>query len=61
MMRARTKRKTRIFQRDNSDRVPFSMKECYDIFRGIFHNEEDARAAVLFVFGGDSEDWENEI
>lgn len=31
-------------------------EECYDIFRQIFHNEEDARAAVLHLFGG--EDYE---
>jgi hypothetical protein len=39
-----------------TDRVPFTMEECYDIFRQIFHNEEDARAAVLHLFGG--EDYE---
>ena len=39
-----------------TDRVPFTIEECYDIFRQIFHNEEDARAAVLHLFGG--EDYE---
>ena len=52
--RARTKKKTRIFQRDDSTHVPFTMEECYDIFRNIFHNKEDARAAVLQLFGGES-------
>jgi hypothetical protein len=39
-----------------TDRVPFTMEERYDILRQIFHNEEDARAAVLYLFGG--EDYE---
>lgn len=45
--------KTRSKKRMKSTctRVPFTMEECYDIFRQIFHNEEDARAAVLQLFG----------
>jgi hypothetical protein len=39
-----------------SARVPFSMEDCYDIFRQMFHSEEDARATVLFVFVGESWD-----
>jgi hypothetical protein len=39
-----------------TDHVPFTMEECYDIFRQIFHNEADARAAVQHLFGG--EDYE---
>jgi hypothetical protein len=26
------------------------MEECYDIFRQIFHNEEDALAATIQLF-----------
>jgi hypothetical protein len=30
----------------------------YDIFRQIFHNEEDALTATIQLFGGDS--WDEE-
>jgi hypothetical protein len=29
-------------------------KEVYDIFRNVFHNEEDAIATTIQLFGGDS-------
>jgi hypothetical protein len=38
--------------------IQLSEEEVYDIFRDIFHNEEDARAAVLQLFGG--EDYETQ-
>ncbi len=28
------------------------LKEVYNIFRDIFHNEEDALAATIQLFGG---------
>lgn len=60
-MKTTARAKKRIFQRNDSLRVPFTMEECYDIFRGIFHNEEDARAAVLQLFGGNGDNWDEEI
>jgi hypothetical protein len=44
-----------------TDRVPFTMEECYDIFRQMFHSESDARAAVLFLFAGDADGWEDKM
>jgi hypothetical protein len=45
---------------NNTDRVPFTMEECYDIFRQMFHNEEDALAGTIQRFRGESwdEDYE---
>jgi hypothetical protein len=34
-------------------------EEVYDIFRQIFHNEEDALAATIQLFGGQS--WDEEV
>jgi hypothetical protein len=42
---------------NKTDRVPFTIEECYDIFRQIFHNEEDALAATIQLFSWD-EDYE---
>ena len=53
--------KSKSKPKSDNTRVPFSMEDCYDIFRNIFHNEEDARAAVLQLFGGDSDRWEDKI
>jgi hypothetical protein len=40
-------------------RLHLSEEEIYDIFRAIFHNEEDARAAMIQLFG--DEDYHEEI
>jgi hypothetical protein len=40
-----------------TDRVPFTMEEYYDIFRQIFHNEEDALAATIQLFREDPISW----
>jgi hypothetical protein len=39
-------------------RVHLTEEEVYDIFRQIFHNEEDALTATIQLFGGDS--WDEE-
>jgi hypothetical protein len=41
------------------NRLHLTHEEVYDIFREIFHNEEDALAATIQLFGG--ENWEEEI
>jgi hypothetical protein len=42
------------------NRLHLTEEEIYDIFRNIFHNEEDALAATLQLFRGESwsEDYE---
>jgi hypothetical protein len=51
-MRNRTRRSDGI-------QVPFTMEEdIYDIFRGIFHIEEDVLAATIQLFRGDPIDWD---
>jgi hypothetical protein len=40
-----------------TDRVPFTMEECNDIFRQIFHTEVDALAATIQLFRGDPISW----
>jgi hypothetical protein len=35
-------------------------EEFYDIFRGIFHNEEDALAATIQLFRGDPISWDED-
>ena len=41
-----------------STRIHLSEEEVYDIFKQIFHHEEDALAATIQLFGGDS--WDEE-
>jgi hypothetical protein len=60
-MKARTRAKKRIYTHNDSARVPFSMEDCYDIFRAIFHNEEDALAAMIRLFVGESWGEEYEV
>ena len=35
-------------------------EEVYDIFRDIFHNEEDALAATIQLFRGDPISWDED-
>jgi hypothetical protein len=35
-------------------------EEVYDIFRNIFHNEEDALAATIQLFRGDPISWDED-
>jgi hypothetical protein len=39
-------------------RIHLTEEEIYDIFRGIFHNEEDVLAATIQLFSGDSKEWD---
>lgn len=42
-----------------TSRIHLTEEEVYDLFRNVFHNEEDALAATIQLFGG--ENWEEEI
>jgi hypothetical protein len=35
-------------------RIHLTEEEVYDIFRNVFHNEEDALAATIQLFSGES-------
>lgn len=41
-----------------TSRIHLIEEEVYDIFRGIFHNEEDALAATIQLFRGDPISWD---
>jgi len=43
---------------DSMTRIHLTEEETYDIFRNVFHNEEDALAATIQLFGGES--WDEE-
>jgi hypothetical protein len=36
------------------------LEEVYDIFRNVFHNEEDALAATIQLFRGDPISWDED-
>jgi hypothetical protein len=40
--------------------VNFTEEDIYDIFRQIFHNEEDALAATIQLFRGDPNSWDED-
>jgi hypothetical protein len=41
-------------------RIHLTEEEVYDIFRDIFHNEEDALAATIQLFRGDQINWDED-
>jgi hypothetical protein len=41
-------------------RVHLTEEEVYDIFRNVFHNEEDALAATIQLFRGDPISWDED-
>jgi hypothetical protein len=43
-----------------TSRIHLTEEEVYDIFRNIFHNEEDALAATIQLFRGDPISWDED-
>ena len=41
-------------------RIHLTEEDVYDIFRNIFHNEEDVLAATIQLFRGDSVGWDDD-
>lgn len=44
-----------------ASRIHLTEEEVYDIFRNIFHSEEDVLAAITQLFGGENWDEKYEI
>jgi hypothetical protein len=43
-----------------TSRIHLTEEEVYDIFRNVFHNEEDALAGTLQLFRGDPISWDED-
>ena len=48
-------------QDQDQDIEELTEEEVYDIFRNIFHNEEDALAATRLLFNGNGQEWFEDV